>query len=68
MGVSDDVMAFYRKDADKTLLVVGNFKNEADEMMLPGKVKSILLANDEIEIQNGKMMLQGYQAIVLELE
>lgn len=68
MGVSDDVMAFYRKDADKTLLVVGNFKNEADEIMLPGKVKSILLANDEIEIQNGKMMLQGYQAIVLELE
>lgn len=68
MGVSDDVMAFYRKDADKTLLVVGNFKNEADEMMLPGKVKSILLANDEIEIQNGKMMIQGYQAIVLELE
>lgn len=68
MGVSDDVMAFYRKDADKTLLVVGNFKKEADEIILPGKAKSILLANDEIEIQNGKIMLQGYQAVVLELE
>lgn len=66
-NVSDDIMAFYRKDNHKTLLVVGNFKKEADEMKLPGEVKSILLANDDIQIQDGKLILQGYQAVVLEM-
>lgn len=66
-GVSDDVMAFYRKDENKTLLVVGNFKNETDEVPLPGEIKSVLLSNDEMEIQNGKIIMQGYQAAVFEI-
>ena len=66
-NVSGDVMAFYRKGQKKTLLVVGNFKNETDEVMLPGKVKTVLLANDDIKVQDNKIVLRGYQAAVFEL-
>ena len=62
-----NLMAYYRK-GDKTLLVVGNYQNEEQEITLPGEVKNILLNNYQDVAQNGNTIrMHGYQAFILEL-
>ena len=62
-----NLMAYYRR-GEKTILVMGNFQQEAQCVALPGKVKKILLNNmDACAIENGMVTMEGYQFVVIEL-
>ena len=62
-----NLMAYYRK-WDKTLLVVGNYQWDEQEIELPGACKKVLINNySDVVIDGNKIKLHGYQVLVLEL-
>ena len=62
-----NLMAYYRK-ADKTLLVIGNYQKEAQEVKLPGTYRQVLLNNfPDLTEENNILKLHGYQVIILEM-
>lgn len=62
-----NLMAYYRKGSP-TLLVVGNFQKEAQEIALPAAYRNILLNNyHDIAGSQTRITLHGYQVLVLEL-
>ena len=63
-----NLMAYLRKTESKKLFVAANYQNEPQTVKVPGKVKHILLANDEVKEQDGTIALSGYQAVVMEVE
>lgn len=63
-----NLMAYYRKGTP-TLLVIGNYQKEPQEVTLPTAYKNVLLNNEkELAENNGTITLQGYQVLVLEME
>lgn len=63
-----NLMAYYRK-GERTLLVVGNYQREAQEIKLPANCRKVLLNNyREMAEDRGTVRLQGYQVLVLEME
>ena len=64
----DRVMAYYRKSADQTLLVIGNYKTQPQTLTLPSKIKNIVLNNlPQLKTDGNEITLEGYQAVVLEV-
>lgn len=73
-----NLMAYYRKAENQTLLVIGNFQTEPRTVELPCRLKKVLLdnttalqsENSEIpaEWKDGKLTLEGYQAVVALVE
>ncbi len=62
-----NLMAYYRRSAEKSLLVIGNFQNEAQRVTVPGGWKRILINNlPELETDGNAITLAGWQAVVLE--
>lgn len=62
-----NLMAYYRK-GEKTLMVVGNYQNEVQEITLPSDCQNILLNNYADITQNGNtIQMYGYQVLILEL-
>lgn len=62
-----NLMAYYRK-GERTLLVVGNFQREQQEITLSAPYKKVLLNNDKNVVENnGTITLQGYQVLILEM-
>ena len=62
-----NLMAYYRK-GDRTLLVVGNYQKEEQEIILPGTCKKVLLNNyADIAEENNTIRLYGYQVLILEM-
>ena len=62
-----NLMAYFRK-GEKTLLVIGNFQTEPQDITLPGKCKNVLLNNyPETDISENILHLKNYQAVILEL-
>ncbi len=62
-----NLMAYYRK-GEKTLLVIGNFQKEEQEICLDSPYKKILLNNDtSFKQQCRHLTLTGYQVVILEL-
>ena len=62
-----NLMAYYRK-WDKTILVVGNYQWDEQEIELPGACKKVLINNyPDVVIDGNKIKLHGYQVLVLEL-
>ena len=68
-----NIMAYYRKSETQTLLVIGNYQTEAQTVELPCTIKNVLLDNTKTEqsvdmelpvVKDGKVTLEGYQAIV----
>ena len=67
MAEEKNLFAYHRK-VDKDLLVLGNFQTEARDVVLPGEVKAVLLNNmDTCAIEGGKVHMEGYQFLVLEV-
>lgn len=63
-----NLMAYYRK-GDKTLLVLGNFQKAPQTVKLPVSYKEILLNNYPVlKITEDSVVLDDYQAVILELE
>ena len=62
-----NLMAYYRK-GDKTLLVVGNYQWEEQEITLPAACKKVLINNyPDLISSGGQITLHGYQVLILEL-
>ncbi len=63
-----NLMAYYRK-GERTLLIIGNYQREEQEITLPGAYKKALLNNyKDIANQQGRILLRGYQVLILEME
>ena len=62
-----NLMAYYRK-GDKTLLVVGNYQWDEQDITLPSECKKVLINNYPDLISSGdQITLHGYQILILEL-
>ena len=62
-----NLMAYYRK-GEYTLLVVGNYQREEQEITLPQGYQKVLLNNyHDINEDSGCIRLHGYQVLVLEI-
>lgn len=63
-----NLMAYYRKGTP-TLLVVGNYQREEQEITLPTAYKNVLLNNYHDITQNQeRITLHGYQVLILEVQ
>ena len=64
----ENLMAYYRRGADKTLLVMGNFQSVPQAAALPGEVKRVLLNNLEgFNVKDGAAELAPWQFVILEV-
>ena len=62
-----NLMAYYRK-GDKTLLVVGNYQWDEQEITLPSECKKVLINNYlDMVLDGNSVKLHGYQVLVVEL-
>lgn len=62
-----NLMAYYRK-GEKTLLVIGNYQKEEQEIVLTDAWKKVLLNNyPDVEENNRTVRLHGYQVLILEM-
>ena len=62
-----NLMAYFRK-GERTLLVAGNFQNEAQSMFLPTTVKEVLINNlNCFDADAGSLRLGPWQFVVLAL-
>lgn len=77
----ENLVAFYRKGEEKTLLMVFNYQKEDRIVTLPEAVKKVVLSNmdevaigkvatEEVAMDEMKMMevaMKGYQAVIFEM-
>ena len=62
-----NLMTYYRK-GNKTLLVVGNYQWEEQEITLPSECKKVLINNyPDMVLDGNSVKLHGYQVLVVEL-
>lgn len=62
------LMAYYREGEDQTILIIGNFKKEEEELQLEKPYRNVLLNNErELKGDQTKLLLSGYQVLVLEI-
>lgn len=62
-----NLMAYYRKGTP-TLLVIGNFQREEQEIVLPAAYKKVLINNyRDIAGNQARISLHGYQLLILEM-
>lgn len=64
-----NLIAYYRKGEGQTLLVLANFQNEPQTVVLPEAAGNVILNNCErVDLDdNGCITLGGYQAVIIEL-
>ncbi len=63
-----DLMAFYRRSSEQTLLVIANFRSAPRTLTLEQPYKKNLLNNlPELSGTASELTLTGYQAVILEL-
>ncbi|MDO4619039.1 MAG: alpha-glucosidase [Lachnospiraceae bacterium] len=64
-----NVIAYFRKSDKQTMLVMANYQTEPQTLPLPGNVKKVALNTaSEVKTVDKEITMQGYQAVVLELE
>lgn len=62
-----NLMAYYRK-GDKTLLVIGNYQKNTQEITLPATYQNVLINNyKDIITENNTIRLYGYQVLILQM-
>lgn len=63
-----NLMAFYRRGENQTLLVIANYQKEAQNVTLKAPYVEVLLNNyEELQGNGEELHLMGYQAVVLEV-
>ena len=65
---TDSVMAYYRADGEKRMLVAANFGKEQVELELKYPVKKVVLSNAGKSQTDGRLSLDSCEVIVLECE
>ncbi len=64
-----NLMAYFRKSAAQTLLVMGNFQGKGQRVRLPGKAKRVLLNNLKgFDVKDGVFKMRPWQFVVLEMK
>ena len=62
-----NILSVYRQDEHQTLLVAANFQSKPQSIKLPCSNYRVLLNNcDQIAADHGSVLLEGYQAVILE--
>ena len=67
----DDILAFYRTDAAKCILVAANFGTDAAGIELKGDVKKVLLSNQKdetVDYTKNRLNLKSCEVVVLEMK
>lgn len=69
MRETKNLIAYYRKGEGQTLLVLANFQNEPQTVMLPEAAGNVILNNcASVDVDdNGRITLGGYQAVMIEV-
>lgn len=69
MRETKNLIAYYRRGEGQTLLVLANFQNEPQTVMLPETADNVILNNcASVDVDNnGRIRLGGYQAVMIEL-
>lgn len=63
-----NLMAYYRKSSEKTLLIAANFQVEEQSIHLEHGYKKVLLNNyPDVQTDGNGIKLQNYQVLILEL-
>ena len=63
-----NLMAYYRKGTDKTLLVAANYQNEAQDLELPSTYKKVLMNNlDVLDITDNTLHMPPFQVVIFEI-
>ena len=64
----ENLMAYFRHNGEKALLVAANYQKEPQTLELPGPYKKVLLnSRDTLELQGTRLCLSGLQAVILEM-
>ena len=64
----DNLVAFYREGPSKKLMILANYQNEEQTIQLHEPYAKILINNcQEVKYKDDKIVLQGYQALILEI-
>lgn len=64
----NNLIAFYRRSSEKTLLLLANYQAGEQTVTLTHKYKKCILNNDkDIIIENEILILNGYQVLILEM-
>lgn len=64
----DNLMAYTREDGEKRLFFAANMQTASQRVAVPGDIKKVLLSNDEeLQYENGELILKGFQAVAAEL-
>ena len=69
MRETKNLIAYYRRGEGQTLLVLANFQNEPQTVMLPEAAGNVILNNcASVDLDDdGRITLGGYQAVIIEL-
>ncbi len=69
MRETKNLIAYYRRGEGQTLLVLANFQNEPQTVMLPEAADNVILNNcASVELDDdGRIRLGGYQAVMIKL-
>lgn len=63
-----NLMAYYRK-GEKTLLVIGNYQKEEQDVTLTAACKKVLLNNyQDVSMQDRTIRMRGYQVLILDMQ
>ena len=63
----ENVFIYSRKSSDKSVLVVTNMRGNVEEITLPFEIKKTLLSNYKKEYNDSKIILEPYEAFVVEI-
>ena len=67
LETADKVFAYIRKDGDRRFLVVANLSNEEQDLIVEGKVKSVLIENTTAQEVFEKQILAPWDAFCVEM-
>lgn len=64
----DNLFAFYREGSSKRIMLIANYQKEEQIIELPKSYSKVLLNNyKDIKHESDKIIIQGYQVIILEV-
>lgn len=65
----NNIFAYYRESERQRIAVIANYQKESQELMLTDQCEKVLLNNyRDLSLKDGRLYLEGYQAVVLLLK